>query len=74
MARHEREFHADGAKPLSVDELLQLLGTAGEQDVSARQHAIACYLAGTEGWREAVQQLDGAFAPNGQGLRERKAD
>jgi hypothetical protein len=74
LARHEREFHADGTKPLSVDELLQLLGTPSEQDVSARQHAIACYLAGTEGWHEAVHELDGAFAPSGPGLKGRKAD
>jgi hypothetical protein len=74
LARHERGFQVDGAKPLSVDELLDLLAAHGEQDPATRQHAIACYLAGGDGWREAFQELDGAFAPGGAGLRERKAD
>ena len=57
-----------------MDELLDLLAAHGEQDAAARQHAIACYLAGGDGWRDAVKALGGAFAPAASGLKERKAD
>ena len=70
MARHEKQFHATG-EPVSLEELLDLLEDAGE---SARHAAIACYLSAGEGWRDAVKQLDGAFAERETGLRERKPD
>jgi hypothetical protein len=61
-------------KPLSLEELLTLLGNGAEGDERSREDAIACYLSGSDGWREAVKRLGGTFAPEGAGLRERKAD
>jgi hypothetical protein len=64
----------DAEAPLSFDELLDLLAVAGEDGSRTREDAIACYLSGSEGWRDAVKLLDGAFAEEGRGLKERKAD
>jgi hypothetical protein len=64
----------NGGAPLSIDELLALLGDDVRADAESRQHAIACYLSGGEGWREAVKHLRGAFAEDASGLRERKPD
>ncbi|MEO7750104.1 MAG: hypothetical protein ABIS09_02140 [Sphingomicrobium sp.] len=73
VARFEKNFGGDGQAPLSLNELLALLdeGAAGTR---SRQDAIACYLAGGDGWREAVDNLDGAFAARPTGLSERKDD
>ena len=60
--------------PLSLDELLDLLSVAGENGGRTRDDAIACYLSGSDGWREAVKSLGGAFAEATRGLKERKAD
>ena len=73
LARHEGEFRKFAEEPLSLNELLALLGEAGH-DPQSRSNAIACYLSGSDGWREAVKQLGGAFADDATGLRERKAD
>ena len=74
MARYERNFRMNAEAPLSLDELLDLLAVAGEHSGRTRDDAIACYLSGSEGWREAVKCLGGAFAEEGAGLKERKAD
>ena len=73
MARHERDFPAAGEAPLSLTELLALLGQAADADDRSRQDAIACYLSGSEGWRDALKMLGGTFAEEEAGLRERKA-
>ena len=64
----------DAEAPLSLEELLALLNSGNEADDRSRQDAIACYLSGGEGWRDAVKMLGGAFAEEGTELRERKAD
>ena len=74
MARHERNFGDAAGGPLSLAELLEKLGEAAELDGRSREDAIACYLAGGEGWNEAVKLLGGTFAEGATGLRERKAD
>ena len=74
MARHEGDFRIDAEAPLSLDELLALLGSAAHADDRARRDAIACYLSGSEGWRDALKMLGGTFAGEGSGLKERKAD
>jgi hypothetical protein len=74
LAKHEGEIRARAEKPLSLSELLELMGTGSEAEERARQHAIACYLSAGEGWREAVKELGGAFAEEEPGLRERKAE
>lgn len=62
MARHERDFRSAAEEPLDLDELLALLASGGQDDSRERQEAIACYLSASEGWRDAVKQLGGAFA------------
>jgi hypothetical protein len=74
LARHESDFRADAEAPLTLDELLALLGSGPDPDAHTRQDAIACYLAGGDGWREAVKKLGGAFADEVGKLREQKAD
>ena len=73
MARYEGDFRVGAEATLSLDELLDLLAMAGEGE-RTREDAIACYLSGSDGWREAVKFLGGAFAEEATGLRESKAD
>ena len=72
MARFERDFRGSAEAPLTLDELVALLGDNG--DARSREDAIACYLSGSEGWRDALKQLGGAFAEEATGLKPRKAD
>jgi len=74
LARHEGEFRSDTHRPLTLDELLALLGNAPGGEELSREDAIACYLSASDGWREAMKQLGGAFAEGGAGLKDRKAD
>ena len=74
LARHERNIRAAGKDPLSLSELLSLIGEPKEQADRERHDAIACYLSASEGWAEAVQQLGGAFAEDSRKLKGRKAD
>jgi hypothetical protein len=73
LARYESDFQADADAPISLDELLALLGSGADVDECSRQNAIACYLSGSEGWRDAMKMLGGTFAEEAAGLRERKA-
>ena len=74
MARHERDFRSSTEAPLSLDDLLALLGSGADVDERSREDAIACYLSGGDGWREAMRILGGTFAGEETGLKERKAD
>ena len=74
MARHEGDFRTDAEEPLGLDELLDLLGKAAEESGRSREDAIACYLSGGDGWREAMKLLGGTFAKGTAGLKERKVD
>jgi hypothetical protein len=74
LARHEGDFRANAQQPLSLSELLALLGDAAERDGRSREDAIACYLSGGDGWREAVKLLGGTFAQEEARLRERQSD
>ena len=74
MARHERDFRSGAEEPLSLNELLALLGDGANGGDRSREDAIACYLSAGEGWREAMKRLGGAFAEGAAGLKERKAD
>ena len=74
MARHESNFRDRAEAPLSLDELLALLGSGADADERSRKEAIACYLSGGDGWRDAMKALGGTFAEGAAGLRERKAD
>ena len=72
MARFERDFRGSAEAPLTLDELVELLG--GNGDARSREDAIACYLSGSDGWKEAVKQLGGAFAQEASALTDRKAE
>jgi len=61
LARHERDFRASVDSPLSLDDLLALLGADAPADVGSREDAIACFLSGGDGWRDAVKRLGGTF-------------
>ena len=62
MARHDGELKA--AQEVSLTEVFpRPLDPAADR---LRQDAIACYLSGGEGWREAQKLLGGAFAPEGR--------
>ena len=74
LARHDGDFRKDAEEPLSLAELLALLGNSAEADAHTREDAIACYLSGSEGWDQAVKRLGGTFAERVAGLRERKLD
>jgi hypothetical protein len=74
LARHERDFRTSAEAPLSLDDLLALLGSGAEVDERSREDAIACYLSGGDGWREAMRILGGTFAGEATGLKEGKAD
>ena len=74
MARHDGEFRADEHRPLSLPELLEILGSAAEAEGRSREEAIACYLSGGEGWRDAARLLGGTFAEGAAELRELKDD
>lgn len=74
MARFEGDFRTKAQEPISLSELLALLGDAAERDGRSRKDAIACYLSGAEGWREAVKLLGGTFAQGEERLRERQPD
>jgi hypothetical protein len=74
LARHERDFRANTDSPLSLDELLALLDPPQETDERSREDAIACFLSGGDGWRDAMKRLGGTFAGEAGELRERKID
>ena len=72
MARYEGNFRHEAKEPLSIDELIALLGNIVEGEGGSREDAIACALSASEGWQEAVRRLGGAFAETAAGLKERK--
>ena len=74
MARYESDFRTSAEELLSLNELLDLLGAAAERNGRSREDAIACYLSGGEGWREAMKLLGGTFAEEETRLRDRKKD
>ena len=73
LARHEPDFRRSAKGPLSLEELIAMLGDAKAGAQRDRQDAIACYLSASEGWSEAVRHLGGAFA-DGTRLKESKTD
>ena len=78
MARHEPNIRAAVRTELEADELLSIRRDPTVESDRERQEAIACCLSASEGWDEATQRLDGAFAANVEaeatGLRKRKGD
>jgi hypothetical protein len=73
LARHEGDLRSTAEAPLSLDELIALIGAEGNPAPS-REDIIACALSAGEGWQDAVKRLGGAFAGEATRLRERKAE
>jgi hypothetical protein len=74
LARHEGSFRQTAEEPLSLDQLIALIGTSAAGNPRSREDAIACALSAGEGWQEAVKRLGGAFAEEAARLRERKGE
>ena len=74
LARHDGEIRPGAQEPLTASELLAILDDSAEEAGRSREDAIACYLSGGEGWRDAVKLLGGTFAEGATGLRRRKSD
>ena len=74
MARHEGEFEAAAETSLEMGELLRALRRTESAAARERQQAMACLLSASEGWRDAVERLNGAFAeePTMTGLTDGK--
>ena len=62
MARHEGDFEAAAETSLEMEELVRALRRDDSASDRERQAAIACLLSASEGWRDAVGRLGGAFA------------
>ena len=70
LSRLEGEFHGRSEASIDESELAAALAPAGFGDVQ-RRLAIARFLSGDAGWRDAAASLGGAFAggaQNGTGL------
>lgn len=74
MAKHDRHMEAAAEVDIDLSALFKSLGDKRER-ISDRQQAIACFLSGSEGWRQAAGHLGGSFvdpAEKGTGLTESK--
>ena len=69
MSRLDGKFTAAGDASLELAELLAGLEAQPGTDLQDWRDAIACYLAGGEGWRDASQRLGGAFASDAEVTR-----
>ena len=70
MSKYDGEIRAVAEVPGDLAELLSALGRPPRPDPE-RHDAMAHYLSGEEGWRDARKALRGAFAgprPEGTGL------
>ena len=76
MARFEGDLRSATGDPLTLAEFLDLLGQDLTADARERQRAIACFLSGEEGWKDALTQLGGAFADEmaKSGLKDRQGE
>jgi hypothetical protein len=72
LARHESDLRAEGHEPLSLEQLVRLLGEPSEGQAQSREGAIASFLSSGESADEAVKKLGGAFAEGALGLTGRK--
>jgi hypothetical protein len=63
LSRYDGRFDAAAEIPIDAAELVAALEARAEARSRERQHAIACFLSGSEGWQDALTLLGGAFAP-----------
>lgn len=62
MSRFDGRLTAAHEAKVELADLLAAFDPGAASTGQDRRKAIACYLSGAEGWRDAVQRLDGAFA------------
>lgn len=76
MSRFEGELTPSADAPLSVAEVVAILSGHTAASDHQRQQAIACFLSASDGWKEAVKSLGGAFASDSAAarLRDDKAE
>jgi hypothetical protein len=64
LSRYDGKFDAAAEVPIDASELIAAFEARASRE---RQDAIACFLSGSEGWKEALALLGGAFAPDKAG-------
>jgi hypothetical protein len=62
LSRLDRKFTAADEAPLDAAEILAALEAQAADSTRDRHDAIACYLSGEDGWRDASAVLGGTFA------------
>ena len=65
MSQFDGEIRAASEASVELEELLAAFGTV-PKNASNRNDAMAQYLSGAEGWRDAMAALRGAFAGTGK--------
>ncbi|HVL78540.1 MAG TPA: hypothetical protein VM346_04540 [Sphingomicrobium sp.] len=73
MSRHEGKFTGASEAPLEMAELLETMSARTAFTSRDRQDAIACYLSAGDGWRDALDAIGGAFAPEVQATELKSA-
>jgi hypothetical protein len=63
VSRFEGKIASDGDVPVEAAEILAQLTGDRSSGARKRQDAVARYLSASEGWREVLGELGGAFAP-----------
>ena len=64
MSKYDGDIRAAGRGSVELGELLAGLGR-GPRIAADRHDALAQYLSGADGWRDALAALGGKFAPAG---------
>lgn len=73
MSRHDRNISAVSPVSDELDELLIAFGSAAEVE-TGRHDAMAQFLSGSKGWRDAKSALGGTFASEVAGLPRSKLE
>ncbi len=72
MSRIEGKIGEEGDEPVDAAEILAALASDSDSKASRRKGAVRCYLSASEGWREALSVLGGAFASDESWLKANK--
>ena len=65
VSRIEGKIGSDDDLEIEAADIFAALAADRRVETPDRKAAFARYLSGGDGWRDALQQLDGAFAPAG---------
>ena len=74
MSRNEGKIGNGGHSPVDAADILAALARQSTADSKRRQDAVSRYLSASDGWREAVTILGGAFAAEDERLRDDKGE